>query len=159
MQSLGFDLIVYAPYRALEGFITDMQVLYCNYIWQINALWFSSVLWLLICCSFFIASLSWSIHYFYMIGLLLTPFFTLQEFGDAKARQPEMIKVPFNLFLAIHFSVCAHACASRFLILIFFYLKWKSFTIYLLFFEGYNISSLYVKISPFAIDSELVNLY
>lgn len=39
LQSLGFDLIVYAPYRAIEGFITDMQ-----------------------------------------------------EFGDAKARQPEMIK-------------------------------------------------------------------
>lgn len=26
MQSLEFDLIVYAPYRALEGFVSDMEV-------------------------------------------------------------------------------------------------------------------------------------
>lgn len=26
MQSLEFDLIVYAPYRSVEGFINDMEV-------------------------------------------------------------------------------------------------------------------------------------
>lgn len=26
MQSLEFDLIVYAPYRAMEGFVSDMEV-------------------------------------------------------------------------------------------------------------------------------------
>ncbi|KAL8473977.1 hypothetical protein ACS0TY_030720 [Phlomoides rotata] len=28
IQSLGFDLIVYAPYRALEGFISDVEVFF-----------------------------------------------------------------------------------------------------------------------------------
>lgn len=29
LQSLGFDLIVYSPYRALEGFISDLEVFFC----------------------------------------------------------------------------------------------------------------------------------
>lgn len=29
LQSLEFDLIVYAPYRALEGFISDLEVFSC----------------------------------------------------------------------------------------------------------------------------------
>ena len=32
LQSLGFDLIVYAPYRSIEGFIEDMEVKCSNFL-------------------------------------------------------------------------------------------------------------------------------
>lgn len=40
LQSLGFDLIVYAPYRAIEGFVSDMEACFLsNLCFLILLLW------------------------------------------------------------------------------------------------------------------------